>query len=365
ADPRPYGGAPVGASYLAGGAARHSGCRRDQPRVGACRGFCRRKRPGRGEGIGGASSFACPRRRRPDLRPRAKPVADPAQSPAPVVTDRRLGLAMVFISTLAWSTAGLFIRAADTDLATIIFWRGIFGVLGMTVVLLAFQGRTGLASFLRIGRAGWAYVLVSVLTLPAYLASLHMTSIAHVAIIYATVPLMTAFLAWVVLREAAPRSAIAASVVAVVGAVLMVGLSEDGTLVGDALALGMTFGMAVMVVLARRNPEIPALAAGTVATALTVLAVIHWATATVPPTDTIGILAIFGLSNSLLGFALFILGSRRIPAVETALIGALEAPIAPVWVWLMFGETPGPATVLGGIVVFAAVFWHILHSARG
>lgn len=281
-----------------------------------------------------------------------------------MVSDRRLGLAMIFTSTLAWSTAGLFIRAADTDLATIIFWRGIFGVLGMAVVLLAFQGRAGLASFKRLGRAGWAYVLVSVLTLPAYLASLHLTSIAHVAIIYATVPLMTACLAWLVLREAAPRSAIIASLIALSGAVLMVGLSDDGTLLGDALALAMTFGMAVLVVLARRNPEIPALAAGLIATLFTVLAVAPWVAASMPPADTITILATFGLSNALLGFALFILGSRRIPAVETALIGALEAPIAPVWVWLMFDETPGPATLLGGLIVFAAVFWHILRSAR-
>jgi drug/metabolite transporter (DMT)-like permease len=281
-----------------------------------------------------------------------------------MVTHRRLGLAMVLASTLSWSTAGLFIRAADTDLVNIIFWRGTFGVLGMAVVLLVFQGWAGLGSFARLGKAGWAYVLVSVLTLPAYLASLHLTSIAHVAIIYATVPLMTAGLAWVVLREVAPRSAIIAAVVALVGAVFMVGLSTDGTVLGDALALAMTFGMAILVVLARRNPEIPALAAGLVATLVTVVAVLPFAATALPAGDTILILAIFGLSNSLLGFALFILGSRRIPAVETALIGALEAPIAPVWVWLMFGETPQPTTVVGGLIVFAAVFWHILRSAR-
>ena len=291
-------------------------------------------------------------------------MADAAQSPAAVVTNRRIGLAMVFASTLAWSTAGLFIRAADTDLATIIFWRGVFGVLGMAVVLLAFQGWAGLGSFRRLGKAGWAYVLVSVLTLPAYLASLHLTSIANVAIIYATVPLMTACLAWLVLREAAPRSALIAATIALAGAVIMVGLSEDGTPLGDALALAMTFGMAVLVVLARRNPEIPALAAGLLATLFTVLAVAPWVATTLPATDTVLILAVFGLSNSLLGFALFIVGSRRIPAVETALIGALEAPIAPVWVWLMFDETPGPATLVGGAIVFSAVFWHILRSAR-
>jgi drug/metabolite transporter (DMT)-like permease len=281
-----------------------------------------------------------------------------------LVTDRRLGLAMVFTATLSWSTAGLFIRAADTDLANIIFWRGIFGVLGIAVVLLVFQGWAGLGSFKRLGKPGWAYVLVSVLTLPAYLASLHLTTIAHVAVIYATVPLMTAGLAWVVLREAAPRSAIIAALVALMAAVFMVGLSTDGTAIGDALALAMTFGMAVLVVLARRNPEIPALAAGLLATLMTVVAVLPLAAVSIPDGNTIGILAIFGLSNSLLGFALFILGSCRIPAVETALIGALEAPIAPVWVWLMFGETPGPATVLGGVIVFAAVFWHIFQSSR-
>lgn len=291
-------------------------------------------------------------------------MATAAQSTAAVVTDRRLGLAMVFTSTLAWSTAGLFIRAADTDLASIIFWRGIFGVLGIVTVILIFQGWSGFGSFLRLGRAGWAYVLIAVATLPAYLASLQLTSIAHVAVIYATVPLMTAGLAWLILRESASRSAIAAAMLALIGAVIMVGLSDEGTVLGDTLALVMTFGMAVLVVLARRNPEIPAMAAGALATTLTVLAVLPLAAIALPATDTIVILAIFGVSSSLLGFALFILGSRRIPAIETALIGALEAPIAPIWVWLMFGETPGPATLLGGLIVFTAVFWHILRSAR-
>lgn len=291
-------------------------------------------------------------------------MADAPQSPAALLTHRRLGLAMVLVSTLTWSTAGLFIRAADTDLPTILVWRGIFGVLGMACVLLIFQGRAGFARVLHLGRPGWAYVGVAVLTLPAYLASLHFTSIAHVAIIYATVPLMTACLAWAVLRERAPRSAILAALIALVGAIIMVGLSREGTVLGDALALFMTFGMAVQVVLARRYPDIPALAAGMLATLLTILAALPFLSGGTPDPGTITILALFGLSNSLLGFSLFLLGSARIPAVETALIGALEAPIAPLWVWLVFGETPQPATLLGGAIVFTAVFWHIQRSAR-
>ena len=255
------------------------------------------------------------------------------------ISQRRLGLLLVLTSSLAWSTAGLFTRAADTDLATIIVWRGMFGTLGMLAVLLAFQGRAGLASLFHLGKAGWAYALVSGLTLFAYLGSLQLTSIAHAAIIYATVPFMTAGLAWLVLRERPSRSATIAASLALVGAVIMMGLGTEGSLLGDALALLMTFGMAVLVVLARKEPRIPALAAGAVATGLTVLIALPLVRLTLPAADKLTILAGFGLLHSLFGFTLFLLGSARIPAIETALIGALESPIAPIWVWLVFAET--------------------------
>ena len=75
------------------------------------------------------------------------------------------------------------------------------------------------------------------------------------------------------------------------------------------------------------------------------------------------LLALFGLVNSALGMALFTLGSKFLPPIETALLGALDAPLAPVWVWLAFGETPSVATLAGGGIVFAAVAAHIVRQA--
>lgn len=72
------------------------------------------------------------------------------------------------------------------------------------------------------------------------------------------------------------------------------------------------------------------------------------------------LLAVFGLTHSVLGFALFTLGARKLPAIETALIGALDAPLAPVWVWIAFAETPASATLAGGAIVLVAVIGHIL-----
>ena len=72
-----------------------------------------------------------------------------------------------------------------------------------------------------------------------------------------------------------------------------------------------------------------------------------------------------GLVANTLGFGLFVIGSRLIPVVETALIGALETPLAPLWVWLAFGETPSPTTILGGALVTLAVLGHLWLSGRG
>ena len=49
-------------------------------------------------------------------------------------------------------------------------------------------------------------------------------------------------------------------------------------------------------------------------------------------------------------------GAKRLPASETALISALETPLAPVWAVLLFSEIPGHYSILGGIVILIAVF---------
>jgi drug/metabolite transporter (DMT)-like permease len=119
-----------------------------------------------------------------------------------------------------------------------------------------------------------------------------------------------------------------------------------------------------MILIARMNPTIPALAATAIASALSALATLPLATlSTVTPAD-LAILAAFALVNQVLGFGLFAIGSRLLPPMETALMTTLDAPLAPFWVWLIFAETPSPATMLGGAIVLTAVLAHLWYTAR-
>jgi len=276
----------------------------------------------------------------------------------------RTGSLLVFAAAVGWSTAGLFARAIPADVATVVFWRGLFGAGGLMVLILYLQGWPGLTAFARLGRAGWGYAAVSAASMFCFIGALKNTSIAHVSIIYATVPFAAAGMGFLFLREKPSRAAMLASAVALAGAVLMVGFSGDGHWTGDLLAVGMVLFGAGMIVIARANPDMPTLAAAAMSAILATLLSLPLATLTGISLPMLGLLAAFGIINTTMALALFIIGSRHLPAVRTALLTALETPMTPLWVWLMFAETPSVATLAGGTVVFAAVVWYVAHDAR-
>ncbi len=278
--------------------------------------------------------------------------------------DRRSALLLLFGATLAWSTSGLFARAIPLDTPTVIMWRGLFGAIGLITVIIVQSGWKGLADFTRMGWAGWLYALCSGLGMLFFVGSLKATTIAHVAIIYATVPFAAAALGWLVLREVPSRTAIFASTLALAGSIIMVGLGGDGRWQGDLMALGMVAAMAAIIVIARARPKMPALASGAACTVLVPLACMPFAQLDGIGAQNMLLLAGFGLINSTLGFALFVAGSRFAAPVVTGLMGALETPLTPLWVWLVFSETPTTATLAGGGLVLVAVCWFILQETR-
>lgn len=275
-----------------------------------------------------------------------------------------LGLALVTASALIWSTAGLYARVIHVDTPVLLYWRGMFGCLGLLLFLVWRDGPPALTRFVKPSANGWLYALVSAAGMLCFITSLRLTSVAHVAIIYAAVPFIAGAAAWAVLGETMNTRAILASLAALAGVVVMVGLGHDGTLLGDGLALVMTFGMAAMMIISRRAHGEDMLPAAALSSLLSALAV--WPVA--EPLSVHGwnwlLLASFGLVNSGFALACFTLGAQRIPPAETGLIGALDAPLAPLWVWAIVGETPALATLLGGGIVLAAVTTHLAMTAR-
>lgn len=280
----------------------------------------------------------------------------------PIGGSYQLGLLLVTSSAVAWSTAGLFTRIIEVDTGTMLVWRGIFGALGILTVILVLEGRRGLSGFAKLGVPGWVFAIVSALGMLCFIYALRITTVAHVSIIYATVPLVAASLAWIVMRERPTTSALVASLGALIGVGIMVGFSREGDLFGDLLGFGMTLALAIMMVISRRHRSLPIMPAACLSALLSGFAALLLAEGFAVGPDQLGLLALFGVVNSAVGLALFSLGARMLAPIETALIGALEAPLAPIWVWFVFAEAVGGVTMIGGAIVFAAVLAHFVQQ---
>ena len=213
----------------------------------------------------------------------------------------RLGLILVTGSAVAWSTAGFFTRLIPLDIWTILAWRGLFGALGLAVVIIALRRVDTLRGMLRMGWPGWLFAIVSAVGMVLFITSLRYTTVAHVAVIYATVPFIAAALGWLTMRERPTAGAVIASLAALAGVAVMVGLGVEGGLFGDLLALGMTVSMAVMMIVARRFRDIPVMPAACLSAVISGLACWPLGEPLAVSSYDLLLLALFGIVNSALG----------------------------------------------------------------
>jgi drug/metabolite transporter (DMT)-like permease len=69
----------------------------------------------------------------------------------------------------------------------------------------------------------------------------------------------------------------------------------------------------------------------------------------------VALLAFLGIFQLGLPCVFLVLASRSLLAPEIALLSLLEVVLGPLWAWLGASETPAAATVIGGLLVLAAL----------
>ena len=278
------------------------------------------------------------------------------------------GVVLLILGAIAFSSAGLFVRLIGRDAATILFWRGLFTVLAVLTFLLWRHGKAEtLRQFLGMGRPDLAVALCQVASMACFISSLQFTTVANNSIIFGISPFLTAGLAWLMIRERPSVETMLLSLVALGGALLVVGntfmLSRAG-LAGDGLAVLMTLFVSVKTVLLRKHvgrSMIPANCFGAVLGSLGAAPfVADW---TISQRELV-LFALFGFTQQGAGLILTTIGTPYVPAAHAALLLSLDLPLAPAWVWLLFGERPTAMGLIGGLIVLAAILAHIVIEGR-
>lgn len=278
----------------------------------------------------------------------------------------RLGALYVALSALAWSSSGLFIRTISTDIMTLLCLRGLISGTAVMLVFFAIEGRRAPALLRHLG---WPFVTVTIFSAASMMSgigSMWYASVADAMVIYATVPFMTAAVAWVMIGEKPGRSTLIASAVALGGVLIMLVDTSggSGSLFGKFLALVMSVTVAFMATIMRQHRTLPMLPAMAASAWLCSLSTVWFADPLSVSTANLGMIATFALVQNALGLILYTFGASRIPAADASLVVSLEVPLTPLWVWLVLNEIPSTATILGGGVVAVALFGHIYTEMR-
>ncbi len=263
------------------------------------------------------------------------------------------GVVLILISAIVFSTAGIFTKGVYSGPWEIIFWRGVFAA-GFTVAYVLWRGKLKY-EFAQMGRSGLMVAIVGASGIAAFIPALKLTTMANVALIYATSPLLAALLAWVWIGERLSCKLIAGCVVTFIGVVIVFqGSTDNLNFQGDLLALWMTSALAIMMAIYRRFPKTPAAGPAAFSSVLLLLPAALFGKPFLIPPGELMILAAFGLVFAIASVTLAE-GARRIPAGETALLSILETPLAPLFGWLFFAEVPAVATFIGGFLILVTI----------
>ena len=278
--------------------------------------------------------------------------------------DYRRGAWLVIGATLAWSSAGILARALATDAWTTLFWRSVFAAISLVAYLAVREGGMVLRPFRRFGWTGVGMGACFAASMITFINALQLTTVAAVLIFQAASPLFAAAMAWMFLGERIGLVKALAILGTLVGVVVMMsGAGGAGGLAGDALSALMGLTFAGTIVLARAQPGTPTSAALCLAVVIVAFVSVPFASLPATANDWL-LLALFGCVQMALGVVMFTAGVRLIPAADAGLLSVLECVLAPVWVWFMFGEDPGRATLLGGAIVMLSVLGTALSEQR-
>ena len=281
------------------------------------------------------------------------------------------GLFYALLAGVFLSSGGLMVRfLGDADPWTVLFYRSLaFSVTVLLFMLWRYRGDF-LQRLLKIRAIDLLVSLFLALGFVFYLMSLYYTSVANTVLLLSTGPFFAAILGLVILGEPVSRTTWLSMALAICGVAIMVskGVSVDDAL-GMLLAIMAVLAYASMLVVLRsvKEPDgrprevLPAVA----------LAGLLAALFSIPMIDSFAlshadffVSLCFGTIQVGAGFILITLATQTVPAAQVALLSLTETALAPLWVWLVFTETPGANTLLGGAIILAAVLYNGIAELR-
>jgi len=184
------------------------------------------------------------------------------------------------------------------------------------------------------------------------------TSTANLVFILAFNPLIAALFSWWLIGERPGLMTWIAIALTITGVGIIVSDGvESGMMLGNMLALLTAIALGLSIVKTRESGKDMSLAGclgGLIAGLFALPAAILYA----EWPNAMEWVLINALVIAPAGAFALSLAPRYIPAPQVAMFFLLETILAPIWVWLIFAETPSNQSLIGGAIVLTAITVH-------
>lgn len=276
------------------------------------------------------------------------------------LSHRRAVWLMVLV-TVMWATAGVVTRHLEAARSfEVTFWRSLFTVLALLVILPAWQGRAVFDKIRRGGAALWVSGLCWCVMFTAFMLALTMTSTANVLVTMAVGPLFTALAARLFIGHRLATRTWGAIAVAGAGIAWMYGQQfgqgpMTGTLVALCVPLALACNWTVVQHAHAQGNNVDLVPAVLIGAALSALVTLPLAWPLRANAHDLALLAFLGLFQLAIPCVLSMICAKVLKAPEVALLALLEVIFGIAFAWAGAGEQPAPSVLSGGALVVGAL----------
>ena len=263
-----------------------------------------------------------------------------------------------------WSIAGVVTRQLESAQSfEITFWRSLFTVLSLLVLLPLTQGRDVFKGMRHGGVSLWLSGVCWSVMFTAFMLALTMTTVANVLITMAMGPFFTALVARVVLGQRIDVRTALAIVMAALGIAWMFGAEVAtqgwlGFVVALCVPLAAAVNWTVVQRAAVRGLAVDLAPGVLIGAAISCLVTLPMSMPFQAVATDVAWLALLGLVQLAIPCLLSVACANVLKAPEVSLLALLEVVFGIFLAWWGAGEEPSSSVLSGGLLVLGALLAH-------
>ena len=275
------------------------------------------------------------------------------------LTDQQKGSLLAFVAVMFITPDTLFIRLANVDTWSLVFYRGIIPFFTVLIGMLIIYKYEFFKMLFTSGHHGLIYIITFSITNIAFVVSIQNTNVANTLVMIAMAPMLSAILGAFFLKEMPDsKTWIAIGITFIAAVYIFYDSLQLGSIFGDLLGLLCALGLAIGAVTirsAKNKNLVPAAVVGKLMVAIFAMFFIE--TYALLDKDLL-IVPLMCIMCVAIPFVLVTIAPRFIPAEEVNLFFLLETIIGPFWVWMVIKEQPSLETIQGGIIIILTIAAH-------